>query len=64
MPSHVRYAPKATDNRFRATRCNEPIVLQNSFLKYVQNFPDALVRSPENYVGGHMINQNSNRQPS
>jgi hypothetical protein len=29
-----------------------------------QNFPEALVRPSENYVGGHMINPISNRQPS
>jgi hypothetical protein len=40
------------------------IVLQNSFLGCVQNFAGALVRSLENYVGGHMINPISNRQPS
>jgi len=40
------------------------IVLQNSFLGCVQNFAGALVRSLENYVGGHMINPIFNRQPS
>jgi hypothetical protein len=38
--------------------------LQNSFLGCVQNFAGALVRSLENYVGGHMINPIFNRQPS
>jgi hypothetical protein len=41
-----------------------PIVLQNSFLGCVQNFPGALVRVLKNYVRGHMIDQISNRQPS
>ena len=40
------------------------IVLQNSFLGCVQNFPGALVRVLKNYVRGHMIDQISNRQPS
>jgi hypothetical protein len=42
----------------------ETIVLQNSFLRCVQNFAGALVRSLENYVEGHMINPIFNRQPS
>jgi len=41
-----------------------PIVLQNSVLANEQNFIDALVRSYENYVGGHMIGAISDRQPS
>jgi hypothetical protein len=41
-----------------------PILLQNSFLGCVQNFPEALVRSLKNYVGGHMIDPISNRHPS
>ena len=39
------------------------IVLQNSFLGCVQIFPGALVRSLENYVGGHMNSLISNRLP-
>jgi hypothetical protein len=41
-----------------------PIVLQNSFLACVQNFPGALMRSVENYVGGQMFDPISNREPS
>ena len=40
-----------------------PIVLQNSFLACVQIFPGALVRSLENYVGGHTNGLISNRPP-
>jgi hypothetical protein len=36
-------------------------VLQNFVFANEQNFPEAVVRSPENYVGGHMINPNFNR---
>jgi hypothetical protein len=39
------------------------IVLQNSFLGCVQIFPGALVRSLENYVGGHMNSLISNWLP-
>ena len=39
------------------------IVLQNSFLACVQIFPGALVRSLENYVGGHTNGLISNRPP-
>jgi hypothetical protein len=47
-------------------RCNQMsafgvIVLQNSFLGCVQIFPGALVRSLENYVGGHINSLISNR---
>jgi hypothetical protein len=38
--------------------------LQNSVFANEQNFPEALVRPSENYVGGHMIDPISNRQPS
>jgi hypothetical protein len=41
-----------------------PIVLQNSVFANEQNFPEALVHSFENNVGGHMIDLFSNRQPS
>jgi len=40
-----------------------PIVLQNSFLGREQIFPGALVRSFENYVGGHVNSLISNRLP-
>jgi hypothetical protein len=39
------------------------IVLQNSFLGYVQIFSGALECSLENYVGGHMNSPISNRLP-
>src|ERR1700675_4298089 len=45
-----------------SSRC-WPIVLQNSFLGCVQIFPGALVRSLENYVGGHINSLISNRLP-
>jgi len=48
----------------RVTSALPPIVLQNSFLGCVQNFPGALVRPPKNYVGGDMINPIFNRRPS
>jgi hypothetical protein len=41
-----------------------PIVLQESVFANGRNFPEALVRPYENYVGGHMIDPISNRQPS
>ena len=37
------------------------IVLQNSFWGCVKNFLGSLMRSPGNYVGGHMIDPISNR---
>jgi hypothetical protein len=40
------------------------IVLQNSVFANEQNFLDVLVRSYENYVGGHMTDVISNRRPS
>jgi hypothetical protein len=54
----INASGRSGDVRFRG------IVLQNSFLGCVQNFAGALVRSLENYVGGHMINPIFNRQPS
>ena len=47
----------------RAVSALPPIVLQNSFLGSVQIFPGALVRSLENYVGGHMNSLIFNRLP-
>lgn len=41
-----------------------PMLSKKSFLGVKQNFPEALVRSAENYIGGHMISPISNRQPS
>ena len=41
-----------------------PIVLQNSFWGCVKNFLGSLMRSPGNYVGGHMIDPISNRESS
>ena len=38
------------------------IVLQNSFCGCVKNFLGSLMRSPGNYVGGHMIDPISNRE--
>ena len=40
------------------------IVLQNSFWGCVKNFLGSLMRSPGNYVGGHMIDPISNRESS
>jgi hypothetical protein len=45
----------------RAMSASHPIVLQNSFLGCVQIFPEALVRSLENYVGGQ---EQSDFQPA
>jgi hypothetical protein len=41
-----------------------PNLLQNSVFANKQNFPEALVRRSEIYVGGHMIDPISNLQPS
>jgi hypothetical protein len=54
---------------YGSLRCNDMsgfggIVLQNSLLGCAQNFPEALVRSLENNVRGHMIDLISNRRPS
>ena len=38
------------------------IVLQNSFWGCVKNFLGSLMRSPGNYVGGHMIDPISNQE--
>jgi hypothetical protein len=57
-------APKRRLSQCSVLVAIEGIVLQNSFLGCVQNFAGALVRSLENYVGGHMINPIFNRQPS
>ena len=56
------YGPSATllDPRFLVA--NGGIVLQNSFLGCVKNFLGSLMRSPGNYVGGHMIDPISNRE--
>jgi hypothetical protein len=41
-----------------------PILLKKSIFPNVQNFPEALVRSSGNYMGGHMSSPISNRQAS
>jgi hypothetical protein len=38
--------------------------LKKSIFSNVQNFPEALVRSSGNYMGGHMSSPISNRQAS
>jgi hypothetical protein len=38
--------------------------VEKSIFSNGQNFPDALVRSSENYMGGHMSSQIFNRQAS
>jgi hypothetical protein len=55
---------EATNVRLRIACREGLIVLQNSFLGCVQNFPEALVRSLEHHVRGHMIDPISNRRPS
>jgi hypothetical protein len=41
-----------------------PILLKKSVFADEQNFPEAPVRSSENYMGGHVIYPIFNRQPS
>ena len=55
-----RTFPAKPDARVRFA----PIVLQNSFWGCVKNFLGSLMRSPGNYVGGHMIDPISNRESS
>jgi hypothetical protein len=40
------------------------ILLKNFIFAIAQNFSEALMRSFENYRGGHMIDPFFNRQPS
>jgi hypothetical protein len=69
MIAKSRLTLRVTSRHFRITAVvserfrSGPIVLQNSFLRCVQIFPGALVRSLENYVGGHMNSLISNRPP-
>jgi hypothetical protein len=41
-----------------------PILLKKSVFPNEQNFPEALARLYENYMGGHIVRSISNRQPS
>ena len=64
QPGAVHTWPLAT---FRCSAMNcrfRGIVLQNSFWGCVKNFLGSLMRSPGNYVGGHMIDPISNRESS
>ena len=58
------FGPSATSRNVRLMVAIGWIVLQNSFWGCVKNFLGSLMRSPGNYVGGHMIDPISNRESS
>jgi hypothetical protein len=57
-------AHKFLDNADRIFTQPGSILLKKSIFSNVQNFPEALVRLSENYMGGHMSSPISNRQAS
>ena len=62
---HETAAVGMADGRFMIVRrsvASGGFVLQNSFWGCVKNFLGSLMRSPGNYVGGHMIDPISNRE--